>query len=477
MQSPAISPTLLSTMPPELQEFIREGEHQIQKSQDDLEKFKGRIRQNHMICPSEETPHPAPALHSPPPTPMTRSVFEMVAANADQISEACTEATQLAGQVGNELQRVAALLQNATHEPNKATYIERLDQTLQSVYELPLHTKNVHERALLKFTLATRMLRLEDGDPRVQAAKAAFQRSHEIWGRLQAVKLSREYNANDNMGFFQNQLEPLVREMNEVAPMFMGITLTPEAIAKSSSSSSATATMTQFEETPHPAEQIESNCKKARMIEQIEGHREAIREGEREVKKSRDALEEYKRDSARRLEQGRLEEEKRSQQASMERERILQGIRDRDREFQRNWNNRPQPQPNINPPPVLEDRGYIHEARFCISLLVFDAVTRWRNAQLANGQPSCTRRLFVLFAAEVAYVFNISLALIEFVVRGALAVFIVLPLKLCGLLEPDHYSLKDRFLKGAAVVLIGGVGYSLHHALYNLNPHAPLFAR
>lgn len=105
----------------------------------------------------------------------------------------------------------------------------------------------------------------------------------------------------------------------------------------------------------------------------------------------------------------------------------------------------------------------------CVTMVMCDAIAKWRTQTLESN----TYRLWkavVWFASEIAFVCNIALAAIEFVVRVALSLLVVLPLWLCGCLKDDSYDLIQKFPVGACTTLFWGVGMSLRQAICNLNP-------
>lgn len=112
-----------------------------------------------------------------------------------------------------------------------------------------------------------------------------------------------------------------------------------------------------------------------------------------------------------------------------------------------------------------------------VSLVICDVVAQWRNETVTNTRICLPLRACAWIAAEIVFIFNIPLAVIESIFRGAIALFIVYPLWLCGCLKNDPYLLIEKFPKGAGAALIWGTGISFYHAIYNLNPWARLQTR
>lgn len=105
----------------------------------------------------------------------------------------------------------------------------------------------------------------------------------------------------------------------------------------------------------------------------------------------------------------------------------------------------------------------INLAKLSISFVFQQIISHWRDDVMED---SCwPMKIVALFASEIAFAINIPLALIEFVVRGVFALFL-LPLKCCC--KNDPYLLKFRCGIGAQVSLYAA-GHCLKHLFINFN--------
>lgn len=104
-------------------------------------------------------------------------------------------------------------------------------------------------------------------------------------------------------------------------------------------------------------------------------------------------------------------------------------------------------------------------AKLSISIVFQEIISQLRNDAMKK---SCWPvKIVVLLGSELAFALIIPLALIEFVVRGVIAL-IVLALKKCCCCQRDPYLIGFRSLEGAKVSLLTAV-HSLKHFITNFN--------